>query len=206
MQTQFCIFSLERVNWIRVECRQYTGLLNHHVEVSLSCKLFMIEIKLLLLLTACKRNLLATSGQTHVQTCPSLMIIQSVRWGRQFQTDLNYMHPNSQQVDIAPVISPVLHFPWPLALLSVCCVTGISFPVAPESLPVVLWFCSWWTVPQVPTRHTWTFVQVSLSFRLFWTCCFRLVTDLMRTPTYHCSYLLLACYEPCLQVFSNRVI
>lgn len=47
---------------------------------------------------------------------------------------------------------------------------------------------------------TCPFVQVFLSSRLFWTCCFRLVTDLMRIPTYYCSYLLLPCYEPCLQV------
>lgn len=109
---------------------------------------------------------------THV---PSLMIIQSVRWEWQCQPDSYYTHPNSQEVNITPVISPVLYIPWPLALLSVCCVTGISFPVAPESLPVVLWFCSWWPVPQVPTRHTWTFVQVVFVFQvvlnlLFQTC------------------------------------
>lgn len=82
MQTQFCTFSLERFSWIRVEYTQDTGLLILCVEVSLSCKLFIIEIELFLLPSACKRNLLATPGQTHVHTCPSLMIIQSVRWGR----------------------------------------------------------------------------------------------------------------------------
>lgn len=35
--------------------------------------------------------------------------------------------------------------------LSVRCVTEISFPVGQALWPVVLWFCSWWTAPQVKT-------------------------------------------------------
>lgn len=131
---------------------------------ALSCKLFIIEINLLLLLSACKRNMLDVPGQTHVHTCPltddhpvSKMGTTVSTWFKLYASKLPEGWYNTCYTSVAlqGFPSPWLRNRYPS-----------SFGSAADELSH--------RYQHGTHEHLY---RLFLSSRLFWTCCFRLVIE-----------------------------